>query len=376
MKDLRRLRVLHLVTTLEVGGLEQVVFHLARSGAAAGLASRVLCLTEAGPLAPRFRAAGVPVEALGGSLRRLPTVLRLARYLRRLRPHVLHTHNPVPHYFGAAASWAAGVPLLVHTKHGRNRPELPRLVFLNRLAAHLSDCVVAVSEDAAEVARRRERVPPRKLRVIHNGVDIVAFAPPRYESGSGERVIHVARLNLIKDQPTLLRAARLVADAAPAFQLDLVGDGPERGALQKLRDDLGLEGRVHFLGERGDVAALLGAADVFVLSSIGEGLSLTLLEAMASGLPVVATRVGGNAEVVVQGRTGLLVPPGSPSELADAILSLFRDPERARRMGEAGRRRVEEAFNLRRVAAAYEGLYRELLARKAAGRLSRSSPGF
>ena len=136
----------------------------------------------------------------------------------------------------------------------------------------------------------------------------------------------MARLNVVKDQGTLLRAAREVVDRYPAFRLDLVGDGPERGALERLRRDLGLEDHVRLVGYREDVQALLQASDVFVLTSRSEGLALTLLEAMAAGLPVVATDVGGNREVVARGETGLLVAAGSPTAVADALLSLIEDP--------------------------------------------------
>jgi glycosyltransferase involved in cell wall biosynthesis len=252
----------------------------------------------------------------------------------------------------------------VHTKHGRNRPEFRRRVALNHLAARLSSCVVTVSGNAADVARRTERVPPQKLRLIRNGIDLTDFTPPRRPADSVKRAIHVARLNVIKDQGTLLHAVRLVVDKVPDFRLDIAGEGEERQALECLRDKLDLAEHVRFLGERSDVSSLLAQSGLFLLSSIGEGLSLTLLEAMASGLPVVATHVGGNPEVVVDGHTGLLVPARSPVELAGAILSLISEPERARRMGTNGRRRVEAEFDMKRVASRYEELYRTLLQAK------------
>jgi glycosyltransferase involved in cell wall biosynthesis len=224
---------------------------------------------------------------------------------------------------------------------------------------------VPVSEDAAEVVRDIERVPARKVCVIHNGIDLTAFPTPAApRPAKGNRAIHVARLNPVKDQPTLLHAARLAADAEPSFRLDLVGDGPARAELEALHRQLNLGGHVRFLGFRDDVRDLLTAADFFVLSSVSEGISLTLLEAMAMGLPVVATDVGGNREVVAEGTTGLLVPAQSPAALAEAMLGLVRDPERARRMGAAGRRRAEEKFDLRRVVREYEELYLSLLRKR------------
>ncbi len=360
-----RVRVVHLVLALEVGGLEKVVLNLARLAAQDAFEPRVICLREPGALAPQFAALGVPVESLDcPDLPKGRTLFRLIQRLRRLRPHVVHTHNPGPHLFGAVAARATGVPVVIHTKHGRNQPGRARAVAWNRLASSLSDCVVSVSHATAAVARGVERVPERKLRVIHNGIDLAAFPTRTPPGGTATPAIHVARLQRIKDQPTLLKAVRLVVDAEPDFRLDLVGDGPARAELQALAKELGLTGHVRFLGERDDVSALLSAASVFVLSSLSEGVPLTLLEAMATGLPAVVTDVGGNREIVMPGETGLLVPPGSPPALAEAIRTLWTHPDQARRFGAAGRRRVEEAFDIRHVAARYESLYRELLDRK------------
>jgi sugar transferase (PEP-CTERM/EpsH1 system associated) len=360
-----RVRVVHLVLSLHVGGLEKVVLDLTRHTDPQTFDTRVLCLQDSGPLRPRIEALGMSVDSLG--LRELGkgrTLFRLVRWLRQARPHVLHTHNPTPHLFGALAARAAGVPVVVHTKHGRNYPDSPRAVVWNRLASWLSDRVVAVSADAAEVARQVEHVPGRKVQVIRNGVDLAEFAAPAGPvPRAAKRAVHVARLNdLVKDQTTLLRAARLVADRDPAFRLTIVGDGPDGPRLTALADELGLRQHVQFLGFRSDVRSLLGSADLFVLSSLTEGISLTLLEAMAAGLPVVATEVGGNREVVVPGETGLLVPAGSPAALAEAMLTVLQDPDQARRMGGAGRRRVEERFGLPSMIRGYEQLYLSLLA--------------
>lgn len=360
-----RVRVVHLVLALEVGGLEKVVLNLARLAAPDAFEPHVICLREPGALAPQFAALGVPVESLDcPDLPKGRTLFRLIQRLRRLRPHVVHTHNPGPHLFGAAAARATGVPVVVHTKHGRNQPGRARAVAWNRLASALSDGIVCVSEATADVARRVERVPRRKLRVIRNGIDLAAFPARPQPGGAAAPAIHVARLQRIKDQPTLLKAVRLVADAEPGFRLDIVGDGPDRAALQALTKELGLTGHVRFLGERADVSALLSSASLFILSSLSEGVPLTLLEAMATGLPAVVTDVGGNREIVVPGETGLLVPPGNPAALAEAIRTLWTDPDQARRLGAAGRRRAEKEFDMRRVAARYESLYRELLDRK------------
>jgi glycosyltransferase involved in cell wall biosynthesis len=223
--------------------------------------------------------------------------------------------------------------------------------------------IVAVSADAAEIARVLERVPASKLMVIHNGIDLSFYRPSGDERRPGTRAICVARLDTIKDHETLLKAARKVADLRPDFRLDLFGDGPQRASLEELRGRLGLEQIVTLNGQASEVRHHLANSDLFVLSSRSEGISIAILEAMAVGLPVVATDVGGNREVVVHGQTGLLVPAGSPDALAEAMRALVDDPGRSSAMGRAGRDRVEREFDVRCTAARYEHLYQELLAR-------------
>lgn len=364
----QRVRVLHLVTTLDVGGLERVVLDLARRADGSRFDLRVACLDRAGALGKEFEAIGVRPESLElMDVGIFGKVRRFADFLRRARPHVLHTHNSGPHLVGALAARFGGAPVLVHTKHGRNYVDRRKAVLASRLASRLTARVVAVSHDAAQVAREIEKAPSRLVSVIHNGIDVSRFAtrdaheaPP----DGAARAVHVARLNRVKDQTTLLRAARIAADQEPRFSLDIVGDGPAKSDLERLRAELRLEPHVRMLGMRDDVPQLLHQAHYFVLSSISEGISLTLLEAMASGLAIVATDVGGNREVVDHERTGLLAPARDPEALAAAMLRVTRDPALARKWGAAGRTRVEKDFNLTNTVNAYERLYLELLGKR------------
>jgi glycosyltransferase involved in cell wall biosynthesis len=325
---------------------------------------RVVCLQEIGELGPAFGNLGVPVENLAvhgkGSFQ---SVLAAARRLYSLQPDVLHTHNPAAHIIGAPAARLSGVPVVVHTRHGMHDVSGWKNVVGNRLATWLTDRLLAVSGRAAEASRVVDRVSERKLEIIHNGVDLNLFqARPIRLKGEVSKAVHVARLDYpTKDQRTLLRALRIVVDRHPGFSLEIVGDGPDRPTLEALRDELQLGSNVSFLGARHDVNELLPSADLFVLSSTTEGLPMTILEAMAAGLAVVSTDVGGISEAVAAGQTGLLVPPQSPAALAAAILELVNDPRRAEQMGLAGRRRVEEKFDVRMIASRYQEIYCRLL---------------
>lgn len=363
------IRVVHIVTTLAIGGLEKVVLDLVRCRTRDVFDMRVVCLDDSGVLQRGFADAGVAVETIGTTGSVPQRIWRLAQRLGQLQPHLVHTHNPQAHLHGAIAAKIARVPAVVHTRHGRGYADRAVVSAFSRLATRWTDWFVTVSDDAADVARSNERVPARKLIVVHNGIDVDRFTAgqPMGDRLPG-RAITVGRLDPIKDQLTLLRAVRLVVDANPAFQLDVIGDGPSRPELEALQSELGLAHHVHFHGYQEQVGPFLAGSDFFVLSSISEGVSLALLEAMASGLPAVVTDVGGNREVMVPGETGYMVPAGSPEALADALLKIQADPARLHRMAEAARRRVEASFNLRTVVATYENLYATSLKAKRRGR--------
>ncbi|MEO8478727.1 MAG: glycosyltransferase [Gemmatimonadota bacterium] len=362
---MQRVTVVHLVSTLGIGGQEMVIHALVSHADRHRFRPIVLALHDGGPVADRIAALGIPVEVVGGGdITGWPLIRRLTARLRAHRPDVLHTHNPAPHQLGAVAKLLARVPALVHTKHGRNNFPTRSRRWAEQMAGRFTDLVVPVSMDAADVARTIDRVPSRKLRVIHNGIDLAGITqatvlPP----GRPARAVHVARLNRIKDQRTLLAATRVLVDRHPGFHLDIVGDGPMGEEIRARATELGLDAAVTFHGMQDDVTPYLTNADLFLLPSLSEGIAITMLEAMGAGLPVVATDVGGNREVVVPGETGLLVPVGDPQALADAVDEVLGDPVQARAWGAAGRRRVEAEFNIAGTVRAYESAYLEVLGR-------------
>jgi glycosyltransferase involved in cell wall biosynthesis len=366
--------VAHVLSSLGMGGQERVALDLATSQARAGLRVTAVSLAPPpdGPLAEGFRAAGVDVARFSRGREGVDPalVLRLARWLSAQGVDLVHTHNPMALLYGAPAARLSGAGV-VHTKHGANPGGRARLL-ASRVAARWVDCFVAVSPETAAVARRRREVDTRRLSVIPNGIALDRFHPAlsararvREELGidpASWTVGTVGRLAAEKDQALLLRAvAPLLASGA---HLVLAGDGPLRTALSELAVSLGIAPRVHLLGARADVPDVLGALDVFVLSSTSEGLPLVIPEAMATGLPVVATSVGGIPGVIDEGRTGFLVPPGDGDTLRARVAALRADPAAARAMGMRARTVAIERFSAERMHADYLAVYERVLARR------------
>lgn len=348
-------RVAHFVWALEMGGMEKLLVEFARHADRNRFALHFISLSDRGLLASDIEACGWPVHTLDKPDGFRPsTSLKLAALLRRHRIRVLHTHNTGPLIYGVPIARLAGVRTLVHTRHEQNLYWTPRHVRLFRRLSRQLDWLACVSADSAALSIENG-VDPSKIRTILNGVDLSEFDynGPR-EDGP---IVIVARLRPEKDFPTLLRAVAQVVSQEPTFRLEIAGDGPEEDAIKALATNLGLSEHVRFLGLVRDVPSVLRRARGFVLSSTSEGVPVTLLEAMARGLPVVSTAVGGIPEVVEVGQSGWLVPASSPEALAEALLSLWRDPAQGEAMGRSGRARVEALFDIRRMVREYEALY-------------------
>jgi glycosyltransferase involved in cell wall biosynthesis len=298
-------------------------------------------------------------------LRDLAGLAELIRLFRRERPEIVHASSSKAGVLARFAAAGAGVPIRIFTVHGwafAAHSGLPSAIYraADRVAAGLTTMTICVSDHERTIGLHARTCRSERTVVIPNAVDVAA-APRARHGQRPPRLITVGRLKSPKDFPTLVRA---VASLRPdAFdELLVVGDGPDRGALAGEVSSLGLDGRIRLLGERADVAALLAGADIFVLSSRSEGLPLSVIEAMAAGLPVVASAVGGLHELVVDGETGLLVRPGDPAALAEALRRLVADRDCRRQLGDAGRARAEERFDLAPFRRAHVDLYRRELA--------------
>jgi glycosyltransferase involved in cell wall biosynthesis len=307
---------------------------------------------------------GIPTHdlcmACKGDVRILP---RLARLLCRERIRILVTFMFHPTLLGRVVGWLCRVPVRISSERvmaweGRGR----RL--LNRWTIPLATHVVAVSERVAAYAAREFRIPPDRLSTIVNGVDLDHFRPVTRERGANAPTLGcTARLHRKNDHATLLRAFAGLSARWPEARLLLVGRGPEEPRLRKLADALAVSSRVDFLGEQPDVAPSLAQMDVYVQASAAEGMPNSVLEAMATGLPVVATAVGGTPEVVADGETGLLVPPGDPVALAAALETLLANPVMTKAFGRAGRARVEAHFGEKLMLQRVETLLDRLVER-------------
>lgn len=359
-KPARKLRVCHVSMCLLTGGLERLLVEFGKNRDGEKFETSFVALDGMGVPAEELRTQGHHVECVADVVAgKLARLRRLAHIFRDGQFDVVHTHNTLAHFYGAFAARLAGVPIVVNTQHGRGCGKSWKARLQFRMANRLTDRVVGVSEDAAELCRQDDPRSADRTIALWNGVDLDRF---EYHGPANQpTAISVARLSPEKDFATLLRATWILIKDCPEFRLKIVGDGGERQKLERLSEELNLTDHVEFLGERSDVSQLLPQAGFFVSSSQTEGISLTLLEAMAVGLPVVTTRVGGNPEIVVEGKTGRLVPPNSPEGLALAMRDLLKDQEGWPVFGELARQRVEQHFNVRNMVRQYEDLYRELL---------------
>jgi sugar transferase (PEP-CTERM/EpsH1 system associated) len=361
-----RPRVLHVVDSLEIGGLEVLVESLIERLPC----DHAVCAVRApGTIADRLRARGTPVEVLGRAEGRDLSVLpRLARRIRRFAPHVVHVHGDGASDALVSAKVAGAAT--VFTEHGWIVPRIPiRRVWLRRGFLKFADRVVAVSEHFRRDLSRRLWVPAQKVRLIRNSVPAVDMptesqrATVRARLGVGERtrlIGSVGMMRPIKNYPALVEAFSLVARRRSDVALSIVGDGPQRGEIEATVRRLGLSDSVVLAGRQANARETLAALDVFAMASDMEGTSLALLEAAWCGLPIVATDVGGNAEVVESGRSGTLVPRRDPAALAEAVGQYLDEPERAAAHGARARERVGARYSFDFFLEAYHSLYRDL----------------
>lgn len=366
----RPLRTLFLIDELDIGGTEQQILELVRRIDRRRFEPVVGCFRH-GAKAREIESLGVRVVHEPKSLKADPgLVLRLAKFMRRERFDIVQTYLWGANTWGRVAARIAGVPHVLASERNVDVWEERYKQVLGRWLARATDRIIANSE-AVRRYLLDHSVPAEKVVTIYNGVNFDRFrtacdpAIRRGELGIPRDAIlagTVARVEPAKDHATLLTAFSLIAERAPRLHLAIVGGGSELEGLHSRARDLGIAERVHFTGARTDAAEWLQSVDFSVLSSVKEGLSNTVLESMAAGRAMVATDVGGNAEVIVEGETGHLVPARDPQALANAMARLASSEERIRDFGRAGRERVHDLFSVERMVERTESLYLSIAA--------------
>jgi glycosyltransferase involved in cell wall biosynthesis len=360
------MKIVQLLPSLDLGGLERLALDLARQQKAEGHTPSIYCTSHPGYWAPDAEASGVPVHSFGKTRGFSFRLIRdLASSLRVDRPDILHAHNALVLHYAIAAARLARVPVVVNTRHGGNLNWDPHCERIWRHCVRWTDAVVFVSEAVREYYLTTDRLSRRNTSVIYNGIDVDKFsacparpaaALPRFRVGC------VGRLVPAKDHVTLIRAFAVVSAVRPEAELHILGDGPCRAAISQTADSLGIASRVFLHGAGYDVPGFLATLDLFVLSSINEGLPLSLMEALAAGLPVVSTRLPGLTELAPENVIAGYCPPAQPESLAEHILRAANRRDLPA-LGHKARRWAQQ-FSIRETWHQYQALFDACLTRK------------
>ena len=354
--NLRIVKIVHLVDNMEIGGAEKLIAMLCQWQREQGHDPSVRCLYRIGLLGEQLRKDGFEVALAdpSGSGR----FDKIYFGLRKLKPDVLHCHNATATILGSAPARFAGVQSIIATRHGIVAPphHLRRELKFS-LASRCCDWIVAVCDQARSNLMAAPFAARAKIVRIYNAVRGLSSAASPRMMKSGFTLVNVARLNWAKDQETLLRAFACAKSRVPDLQLWIVGDGDLRCRLEGLSRELGLSGSVTFFGEQQDVSPFLQGADLFVLSSVTEGVPISLLEALQASLPAVVTNVGGIAEVTRLSEAILSVPPSNPEALAAAIEKMARSRGELPQLGKMARSCYLRNFAFDRMASEYMALY-------------------
>lgn len=369
-----RCPILLMIQALDAGGSERQLAEIARALDRSRFEPHVACFRPGGMREAELRQAGIPVLHLPITSFRSLSVLRaaaiLGRYLRENRIQLVHTFDQPANYFGVLAARFWRVPVVLSSQRAFRSLRGSGARHLARLADRIVDGIVVNCQALKESLVDEDRVPPHRIHLCYNGIDCERFRPCRPPSPSPGRPLVVAYLGVLrseKDLTTLLEAFHQLALPASAARLRIIGAGPLLDSLQRHARLLGLDAACTFDPPVASVAECLNEVDIFVLPSLSEAFSNSLLEAMACGCAVVASRVGGNPEIVDNGRTGLLFNPGDTAGLAQVLRRLFLDPSLRERLSRCAAESARERFDLRRAAAAMAGIYEAFLSGRAAG---------
>jgi glycosyltransferase involved in cell wall biosynthesis len=357
--------ILYLITATNAGGTEKALWELVRRLDTSRFTAHVCSLKKPGIFGPRLASAAAGFHTLGldeagglsAALNFLPACVALAGLVRRVRPRIIHSFLFRANICGRLAGRLMGVPIIISSLRVTEAGFLPHLV--DRMTAGMVDRYTAVSEAVRQEAMGRTGIAPEKIITIPNGIDCPELQPPARDSGVFTLALF-GRFHRQKGHAVLLHALKLLDGQAPPVRAFLFGEGPDAAVLKHMAAELGIAEQVHFMGVVDNPIKAMAGMDAIVLPSLWEGMPNAVLEAMAAGKPVVASRIAGIDELVQDGITGLLCGPGNAEELAAALLRLARDRQLACAMGQAGRRCAREKFSIDATVAATVDLYDEL----------------
>ncbi len=362
-------KVVHVTFDMGIGGAEQVIYNLIENTDAAEYEVSVLCIEQnVGAFGIQLQKKGYRVEALS----RKPgfdfsLIKNIRDYILFHKIDVLHCHQYTPYIYGLFGT--ALMPCkVIFTEHGRFYPDRRKLkrVIINPFLSLFTDHITAISSATRDALIRFENFPSHKVKVVYNGITDAKYLLPRDPNIKKSLEIPekafilgtVARLDPIKNQKMMIRALKIIRKTFPETFLIIVGDGPERKSLEHFASELQVSSNVIFTGFREDTHLFYKIMDIFLLTSFSEGTAMTLLEAMASGLPCIATNAGGNPEIVRDRETGFIIPSDNETLLAEKISYLFHEKSMMKNMGQAGRTRFEENFTAKKMAQAYQEIYK------------------
>lgn len=374
--DKDKLKVLHIFSTLPVGGAEMLMLNIVKNIDRERFDIVVCCLGQEGATGRQIKDYGVEVisfnsRRLGGL--NIPLLLRLKDFIRERRFDAVHTHMYHANLYGRVAAWMAGVPTIFSSVHNIYQRRKRHRMLINRLLAKITKKIIVGTTAVKEDVKRYDHVPEKKIEIIPYGIDTELFTEEHERSKIRENiglnpvdfvVGNVARLEKAKGQEFLIKAIRLLKDKGLSVKCLIVGSGTLEGELKDMVGRLGIESDVIFLGTRQDLPQLFSAMDVFVFPSLWEGLPLSLLSAMAAGLPVITTYVGGIKDIIVDGRNGIVIPISDPLAIADAIEKTFKETELRRRLSEYGRREVIQHHSAKAMTKRLEDKYELLITQK------------
>jgi sugar transferase (PEP-CTERM/EpsH1 system associated) len=368
MVNSKLINIAHVIPAMNVGGREKVVIDILKQLDRTKFNIEVVCLGDKGGLYDEFESTDLPIHFFKKKAGFRPKLfIELKKHFTKHQYDIVHSHNPGSFIYTAIGAELARIPMIINSEHGYSYDITFRKRLFESFLMNIIDLTLTVSDDLCKKILNRPFVKQSKVKRLYNGIPVEKFlhdVQKRKEIRNflnvGETTLligTIGRLVKVKDHKTLIRSFKIVHQTFPDSKLVIVGEGTRKNELFDLSNQLGLSSEIIFTGTRDDISCILSGLDVFVLSSISEGISITLLEAMAAGLPVVATSVGGNVEIVEDHFSGLLVLPKSPQLMAKALIFMIQNVSKREKFGDTGKKTVMQKFNIKKMIENLEAIY-------------------